>query len=80
VRQKLKDVEERDSIRNFQPPVSGELIMQTFGISPSKEVGIIKDKIKDAILDGEIRNDYDEAHAMMLKLGAELGLNPVKHT
>lgn len=74
VRQKLKDVEERDSIRNFQPPVSGELIMQTFGISPSKEVGIIKDKIKDAILDGEIRNDYDEAHAMMLKLGAELGL------
>ena len=54
--------------------------MQTFGISPSKEVGIIKDKIKDAILDGEIRNDYDEAHAMMLKLGAELGLNPVKHT
>ena len=74
VRQKLKDVEERDSIRNFQPPVSGELIMQTFGIGPSKEVGVIKDKIKEAILDGEIRNDYEEAHAMMLKLGAELGL------
>jgi poly(A) polymerase len=74
VRQKLKDVEERDSIRNFQPPVSGELIMQTFGIEPSREVGTIKDRIKDAILDGEIRNDYEEAHAMMLKLGAELGL------
>lgn len=74
VRQKLKDVEERDSIRNFQPPVSGELIMQTFGINPSREVGIIKDKIKDAILDGEIRNDYNEAFAMMLRLGAELGL------
>jgi poly(A) polymerase len=74
VRQKLKDVEERDSIRNFQPPVSGELIMQTFGISPSREVGVIKDKLKDAILDGEIRNDYDEAFAMMLRLGEELGL------
>jgi tRNA nucleotidyltransferase/poly(A) polymerase len=78
VRQKLKDVEERDSIRNFQPPVSGELIMQTFGISPSKEVGVIKDKLKDAILDGEIRNDYDEAYAMMLRLGAELGLKVAK--
>jgi poly(A) polymerase len=77
VRQKLKDVEERDSIRNFQPPVSGELIMQTFGISPSKEVGVIKDKLKEAILEGEIRNDYDEAYALMLKLGAELGLSPV---
>ena len=74
VRQKLKDVEERDSIRNFQPPVSGELIMQTFGISPSKEIGIIKDKIKEAILEGEIKNDYNEAFNMMLKLGVELGL------
>lgn len=74
VRQKLKDVEERDSIRNFQPPVSGELIMQTFGISPSREVGVIKDKLKDAILDGDIRNEYDEAFAMMLRLGEELGL------
>lgn len=74
VRQKLKDVEERDSIRNFQPPVSGELIMATFGIPPSREVGLIKDRIKDAILDGEIRNDYDEAYAMMLRMGQELGL------
>jgi poly(A) polymerase len=76
VRQKLKDVEARDSIRNFQPPVSGELIMKIFGINPSKEVGIIKDKIKDAILDGEIRNDYEEAYGMMLRLGVELGLKP----
>lgn len=78
VRQKLKDVEERDSIRNFQPPVSGEVIMETFGISPSREVGIIKDKIKDAILDGEIRNDYHEAYDMMLHLGEELGLSKVR--
>ncbi|MFN8275958.1 MAG: HD domain-containing protein [Chitinophagales bacterium] len=77
VRQKLKDVEERDSIRNFQPPVSGELIMQTFGIGPSREVGLIKDRIKEAILEGEIKNDYYEAHALMMKLGAELGLKQV---
>ena len=78
VRQKLKDVEARDSIRNFQPPVSGELIMQIFGIGPSREVGVIKDKIKEAILEGEIRNEYEEAYQMMLRLGAELGLTVVK--
>lgn len=77
VREKLKDVEERDSIRNFQPPVSGELIMQVFNITPSREVGIIKDKIKEAILEGEIKNDYQQAYDMMLRLGAELGLKPV---
>jgi poly(A) polymerase len=77
VRQKLKDVEERDSLRNFQPPVSGELIMQTFNISPSKEVGTIKDRIKEAILDGEIRNDYREAYDMMMRLGEELGLKAI---
>ncbi|MBS1686167.1 MAG: HD domain-containing protein [Bacteroidetes bacterium] len=77
VRQKLKDVEERDSIRNFQPPVSGELIMQVFNITPSREVGIIKDKIKEAILEGDIKNDYQQAYDMMLRLGAELGLKPV---
>jgi tRNA nucleotidyltransferase/poly(A) polymerase len=78
VRKKLKDVEERDQIRNFQPPVTGELIMQTFGIKPGREVGIIKEKIKDAILDGDIKNDYEEAHALMLKLGAELGLQKME--
>lgn len=77
VRQKLKDVEERDSIRNFQPPVSGELIMQVFNITPSREVGVIKDRIKEAILEGEIKNDYQQAYDMMLRLGAELGLKPV---
>lgn len=77
VRQKLKDVEERDSIRNFQPPVTGELIMQVFNITPSREVGVIKDRIKEAILEGEIKNDYQQAYDMMLRLGAELGLKPV---
>ncbi|MBS1592947.1 MAG: HD domain-containing protein [Bacteroidetes bacterium] len=77
VREKLKDVEERDSIRNFQPPVSGELIMQVFNITPSREVGVIKDRIKEAILEGEIKNDYQQAYDMMLRLGAELGLKPV---
>lgn len=74
VRQKIKEVEERDRIRNFQPPVSGELIMKTFGIPPSKTVGEIKDAIKEAILEGEIRNDFDEAYQYMLRLGKEKGL------
>jgi poly(A) polymerase len=77
VRQRLKEVEEKDSIRNFQPPVSGELIMQTFGIGPSREIGVIKEEIKEAILEGKIKNDYNEAHAMMLALGEKLGLKPL---
>lgn len=76
VRQKMKELEERDAIRNFQPPISGELIMETFGISPCREIGDIKNAIKDAILDGIIRNDYDEAYQFMLNKGKELGLNP----
>jgi poly(A) polymerase len=74
VRRKLKEIEEKDAIRNFQPPVSGEIIMDTFGLPPCREVGIIKDAIKDAILDGEIRNNFDEASRFMLKKAEELGL------
>ena len=77
VRQRCKEVEESDRIRNWQPPITGELIMQTFGISPSKPVGIIKDAIKDAILDGVIPNSYEAAYEFMLQKGAECGLNPV---
>jgi len=77
VRQKLKEIEEKDAIRNFQPPVSGELIMETFGLPPCKEVGIIKDAIKEAILEGEIRNDFDQAFSYMMKKASELGLTPV---
>ena len=73
VKQKLKEVEERDHIRNWQPPIDGELIMKTFGIKPCSEVGTIKNAIKDSILDGEIKNDYDEAYQLMLKLGKDLG-------
>ncbi|MDX9882024.1 MAG: HD domain-containing protein [Prolixibacteraceae bacterium] len=79
VREKLKDLEERDHIRNFQPPVTGEIIMDVFGLSPCREVGTIKDAIKDAILDGEIHNNYEEAYQFMLKKGEELGLTPVKN-
>ena len=74
VRRKLKEIEEKDAIRNFQPPVTGEIIMETLGIKPCREVGIIKNAIKEAILEGEIHNNYDEAHSFMMKKAAELGL------
>jgi len=77
VRKKLKEVEEKDSIRNFQPPVTGEMIMETFNLKPCKEVGLIKNRIKDAILDGEIRNDFFEAYTLMLNAGKELGLTAI---
>ena len=75
VRQKIVEVEERDSLRNFQPPVSGEEIMEYFNIQPSQTVGIIKNAIKEAILEGVIPNDYDKAHEFMIQKGRELGLS-----
>lgn len=74
VRRKLREIEEKDRVRNFQPPVSGELIMSTYGIPPSRVVGEIKDEIKEAILDGRISNDYEQAYAMMEELAARHGL------
>ncbi|MBN1822005.1 MAG: HD domain-containing protein [Prolixibacteraceae bacterium] len=74
VREKLKEIEEKDHIRNFEPPVSGELIMKTFNILPSKEVGIIKNAIKEAILDGEISNNFEEAYQYMLEQAQKIGL------
>lgn len=74
VREKVKEVEERDHVRNFEPPISGELIMETFNIKPCREIGQIKEVIKEAILDGKIPNDYEKAYELMLFYGAKLGL------
>ena len=78
VRQKIKDVEERDNIRNMQPPISGEEIIDIFDIKPSKEIGILKNAIKEAILDGIIANEKKEAYQFLIKKAAEIGLKPKK--
>ncbi|MFV9550526.1 CCA tRNA nucleotidyltransferase [Algibacter sp. PT7-4] len=74
VREKIIEVEERDHVRNFQPPVSGAEIMAAFNLKPSREIGIIKETIKEAILEGDIPNEYDAAYQLMLKKGKALGL------
>ncbi|WP_256014065.1 CCA tRNA nucleotidyltransferase [Desertivirga xinjiangensis] len=79
VKQKLKDVEERDQIRNWQPPVSGSDIMETFGIPAGKEVGIIKNQIREAILEGEIGNTREDAFRYMITKAKQMGLSPITH-
>ena len=73
-RVKIKEVEEKDQIRNFQPPISGEEIMALFGLNPGREIGILKDKVKEAILEGEIGNDKEQAREFVIKEGKLLGL------
>ncbi|MFL2643814.1 MAG: HD domain-containing protein [Flavobacteriales bacterium] len=75
VRNKIIEVEERDNIRNFQPPVTGKEIMETFNLKPCKAIGQIKEAIKEAILEGDINNNYDDAYNIMLKEGKKLGLS-----
>ena len=78
VRAKLKEIEAKDNLRNWQPPVSGEIIMDVFGLEPCRQVGVIKTAIREAILEGQIHNNYEEAYQLMLNEGLSLGLTIVK--
>ena len=77
VEERMKEVEAKDHLRNFQPPISGEEIMRTLALPPSKMVGIIKERIKDAILDGEIENNRDQAWGLLVKIANEKGIEMV---
>jgi poly(A) polymerase len=74
---KIKEVGERDALRNWKPPITGEIIMETFGLNPSRTVGDIKEAVREAILNGDINNDYNEAYKLMLNIGKELGYSPL---
>ena len=78
VKEKLKEIEAKDHLRNWQPPIDGTSIMETFGLAEGREVGVIKNAIREAILDGVIGNNFEEAYAFMKRLGAEQGLTVVK--
>ena len=78
VKRKLVEVEEKDAIRNFKNPITGEYIMEVYGLSPCREIGVIKDAVKDAILDGKIGNNFEEADAYMRKIASEKGLEEKK--
>ena len=77
VERKLVEVEEKDAIRNFKNPITGEHVMQTYGLPPCKEIGELKEYVKEAILDGKIGNNFEEADALMRVRAAEMGLTPV---